>query len=416
MTADWDDGFGNHDDPFGVSNDVFGKNVEDVDVWRANDSFDGVKEWNDFNGDGDSDGEDNVARRSSSSKATRSRSSKESTGAKKRQGKRSPKSSSISSPSSSLSDAKPPKSKSKVPKRDSASAAGKTTRKSTSSKSKKPAQEKAKPLVDAEDDPFAIGDFNCSSPSDKKSTVNGGFADFADFGSPSLSSSKMMMNKVPRSPVTMQPKTQQNKRGPPMSPFSSTNSSASPRRATHSAAFTDDALASSYHSARSSAMGASSSRRKSNGALVRRRDGTVSRARASEASSRHQKSESRRGAIRDSLFDAIGGSEEPDISLSSFLRQDSQTSLGSVGDNGSVRSAPAAPHSHRHHHGAPPTPASSSGIKSRRWNKKMMLPPATRDTPTKKKEAVTLDIAQLAQAGYIEVKDGKMRLVIDMET
>jgi hypothetical protein len=89
--------------------------------------------------------------------------------------------------------------------------------------------------------------------------------------------------------------------------------------------------------------------------------------------------------------------------------------MGSVGDNGSVRSAPAALHSH-HHHGAPPTPASLSGIKSRRWNKKMMLPPAARDTPTKKKEAVKLDIAQLAQAGYIEVKDGKMRLVIDMET
>jgi hypothetical protein len=46
----------------------------------------------------------------------------------------------------------------------------------------------------------------------------------------------------------------------------------------------------------------------------------------------------------------------------------------------------------------------------------MMLPPASRDTPTKKKELVKLDIAQLAQAGYIEVKDGKMRLVIDVET
>jgi hypothetical protein len=32
------------------------------------------------------------------------------------------------------------------------------------------------------------------------------------------------------------------------------------------------------------------------------------------------------------------------------------------------------------------------------------------------KDGLKLDIAQLAAAGYIEVQDGKMRLLIDMES
>ena len=113
-----------------------------------------------------------------------------------------------------------------------------------------------------------------------------------------------------------------------------------------------------------------------------------------------EESDQRRSAIRDSLFAAAGDDSNPanDISLDNFLSKDDAKPRRSGRDGeGSVRSARSAP-------------ALSHSRGGRRSGGRMSA------TPQKKKEAVKLDIAQLAEAGYIEVQDGKMRLVIDVET
>lgn len=152
--------------------------------------------------------------------------------------------------------------------------------------------------------------------------------------------------------------------------------------------------------------------------LSRGRDGRVSRIRPSEQNTRFSKSEERRGKISESLMEAIGADDKSSNTgkLSSFLRQDSNATLGSAEkDLASVQSAPAMIRQRRESRER--LPATTNG-KSRRYNSKMQNVPFQRAaTPTSvQKETVKLDIAQLVQAGYFEVQDGKMRLVIDVET
>jgi hypothetical protein len=134
--------------------------------------------------------------------------------------------------------------------------------------------------------------------------------------------------------------------------------------------------------------------------LVKRRDGTVSRQRPSEINQRADQSDRRRGSVKESLFAAVGEEGDPasDISLSTFLRHDRGSQANNGSGSGSVHSASV--------HSAP---AASGGGKSRRYNRRMSASP-------QQKAPLKLDIAQLAKAGYIEVHDGKMRLVIDVET
>ena len=87
-------------------------------------------------------------------------------------------------------------------------------------------------------------------------------------------------------------------------------------------------------------------------------------------------------------------------------RQDSLSSIGSTGMGSTgVQSAPPSM-------ALTPLPPSSRDVKSRRWNKKMLPPPS----PSPSKKQVTAVGAHIAQEGYIEVVDGKMRLVFDVPT
>lgn len=152
--------------------------------------------------------------------------------------------------------------------------------------------------------------------------------------------------------------------------------------------------------------------------------------RPSEKNSLVRASSERRSAIQESLFGALGEEDANNgMTLESFLGESSKrggqrtTGGGSVSGDASIQSAPALlrpPLRSRRAAAAtgmdsvPTTPNSLAG-KSRRYQRKMGLTPAARDTPTKHKEPMKLDIAALAEQGYLEVQDGKMRLVIDMD-
>jgi hypothetical protein len=154
---------------------------------------------------------------------------------------------------------------------------------------------------------------------------------------------------------------------------------------------------------------------------ARNRNGTMTRTRPSEQITKIQESKERRSAIKDSLLGALGGdSSHGEITLDNFLGNDRKSApRRSINDAVSVHSAPAAirapPRSTRRlgsqdgdHHSA-----GSAGTmlnKSRRYQRRMGSTPSV---PAK--ETLKLDIAELAKQGYIEVQDGKMRLVIDVE-
>jgi hypothetical protein len=172
-------------------------------------------------------------------------------------------------------------------------------------------------------------------------------------------------------------------------------------------AVSDDALASSY---RTSGRRVSSSPRAE---LVRQKDGSVIPRRPRDRARRLAQSNNRRESVKGSLFKLL---EEdlppaPDTqsarrghgpNLQGFIRQDSFSSVESTG----VQSAPPSV-------GLSPLPPSSRDVKSRRWNKKMLLPPSQ----SPKKQVTAAGARQiLAQEGYIEVVDGKMRLVVDLPT
>lgn len=159
-------------------------------------------------------------------------------------------------------------------------------------------------------------------------------------------------------------------------------------------------------------------------------NGGTRRMRPSEQSKMDRDSSERRSAIKDSLFGALG-EDDPNngVSLGSFLGKTSNGSergsrRSGASVDGSVHSAPAilrpplrGSRQRRTSIGADSVASGGNMAgKSRRYQRKMGIPPTVRDTPTRHKEPVKLDIAALAEQGYLEVQDGKMRLVIDMDS
>jgi hypothetical protein len=202
--------------------------------------------------------------------------------------------------------------------------------------------------------------------------------------------------------------------------------------------FTDDVILSSYRSSSRSSgnsVGSSSggsSRRSACGGgapLVRRHDGTISVRRDHKVA--EAKSRDRRASIRDSLFKSLDGvDEEEDLplpprsskgpSLGGFLDHVNDKVGGDsrTGCDRSVSSAPALGDENRR---------KAQQIKSKRWAKKMTVPTRRgggggEETGGSSGGSVGGDVVSakalginIAQQGYIEVQDGKMRLVFDVE-
>ena len=415
MTQTWDDGF--EEDPFGVSADVFGKSVDEVDVWKERDSFRGDKEWGEFNADseeeddryrekktrsrsdrdksdrdrrreGDRRSQDSSSRRHHSSSRDRDhRSSRDhhASSSRREDRRRSEddrrrsedrRSRGGSRSKSNSNSNRPSMSPQKSPRREFASFEGSQSPRDFANFNGKPPQS-PRHFANFEKDPFGIGE---SSTPASSAFDNDGFpasnAGFADFGGG--------FNAF--------------KDAPPKSPKH------------HRPAFTDDILESEFKSAGGSSFGATSSRKilsKNHGSsgsgrsgnLVKRRDGMVTRPRASEQRLQRENSGRRRGAVRDSLKGALGDGDEDEPTLASFLKDEKKSSGGRKQSReiGSVHSAPAI---------------STGRSSSRRYDRSSG---SRRDRRKTEEQPLKLDIAQLAAAGHIEVVDGKMRLVIDVD-
>lgn len=192
-----------------------------------------------------------------------------------------------------------------------------------------------------------------------------------------------------------------------------------------------------------------------------RRDGSTRRLLRNEERQRSNSSDSSRSLVKDafdSSFRHQVGEADLGRRLSSYLTSQKTGRARKGGENGSVggkgwenesvggnstKSAPAADRQHyrqshresrdqRHSDHYSPRKATSSdqnggtgispssaGSKSRRWNNKMV-----RDSCRTKSEVnsnggrldnISVAVAQLVEQGYIEVVDGKMRLVVDLE-
>jgi hypothetical protein len=427
--AEWDtDGF---DDPFAVSSaDVFGRDVGDVDVWKANDSFDGGEEWLAFNGSDDDD-DMQMPPAAAAAAATKSKGKKtksSTTGNVKEDKEKRRSKTKSSSGSSSSSRERSERSKQKH------SSSSPSPSKSKREKTTKPSSSSLRGYLDTDTaDKEGVSGHESSSvstptseefqgrirhnriPMSSRGPVSPRAVVYAKQKSMSRlpsSSSSGISNHLAlnagssssnhhRSSRAHSPATNRdwNLEGAPRTPNR-------PRRAV-----SDDALASSFRTTTSSDHRRVSSSRKD---LVRKKDGSVQHRRPGERARRAEESNDRRESVKSSLFklnleDEDTPSAPSDTppsssrrgrgpSLQGFVRQDSVGSLGSTG----VQSAPPRI-------GASPLPPSSRDVKSRRWNKKM-LPPAS-----PRKEVTALGV-QIAQEGYIEVVDGKMRLVFDVPT
>ena len=404
MTADWE-AFG--DDPFGTSADVFGKNVEDVDVWGANDSFGADADW-DFDGD-ESDHEDGEPR---SGKV------RDSGSVKKRVRKpRSDKERSERSSSSRKGSTESRKSK-------SGSRHGSSRKLASSPKRQDSVGKSLGNFLDANDgfDPFqiAVEGSSASSPTSeeahqrKKSTIRNVF-DSPTGERPVFRPVSPSKSSAPSSPIPNGSMSSSRSRRR----ADSQSRQSTPSQARRPKAHTDDALASTYRTNPASRRSSAPSDRPPPAPLVKRRDGSDSRVRPGEVRARQERSGSRRGAVKDSLFKFLDDDQNDELppprstsgrepSLSGFLNETRSKSSRGVDDRSvGVNSCPANVQS------APPTP---SGGKSRRWANKMAAPP--RDTAKKSKEVVdaaAIGLGNIAQKGYIEVQDGKMRLVFDVE-
>ena len=186
-------------------------------------------------------------------------------------------------------------------------------------------------------------------------------------------------------------------------------------------------LNNSIHTSASSSAGSNIARFRHS----RNRNGAVTRTRPSEQHSRIMESNERRSAIKDSLLGALGGNDGADgkVSLGNFLG-DHKTRDGVVrraSDSHSIHSAPAAirpPRQSRRagrslgndsdNHSAGSEPHLQG--KSRRYQRKMAAVATPTRESSKEGGTLKLDIAALVEQGYIEVQDGKMRLVIDVDT
>lgn len=142
----------------------------------------------------------------------------------------------------------------------------------------------------------------------------------------------------------------------------------------------------------------------------------------------HESNE-RRSAIKDSLFGALGDEDGQggEISLDNFFGGETKrTGPRRLSDAGSIHSAPATTRpSTRSSRRMSTSSAASDDLqsagqlhgKSRRYQRKMVQRGSIKESPTKQQQQgpVKLDIAALAQLGSIEVHEGKMRLVIDVD-
>lgn len=475
MSSGWgDDGFGV--DPFGVSGDVFGRELGDVDPFGGHDSFDGDAEWNEFNND------DGVVGRQErlSLDPSAGRSASRSDSPKKKKGKK-PESSSRSSKgaassrklmsSGTSSSAKAPKSPTKPSSRGrgreeedvkrgsrsrSASRAGRRSRSRSSSagpggkeasfstgkfrgtkaahRSRHSTQKSGDAsavdvFADSSDGPFGFGttasddgfgDFAAFSAD----SHDDGFGNFADLGDTSTPTSGL-------SPAGRQ-KRSPRPRGSGTTRHASVDEDEFPAKERQS--FRRGSLGSGSGGNLGGSVHTSTSNGGTSAGRYRRprTRNVVSRIRPSEQQARMHESNERRSAIKDSLFGALGEEEEAsgDVSLANFLGDDKkkESSHRRASDSHSIHSAPAAirpPRNSRRstrnlfddHHSAGSEPHMHG--KSRRYQRKMGTSsgaaPVAKETPTKKNETLKLDLAALAEQGYLEYQDGKMRLVIDVD-
>jgi hypothetical protein len=448
--AEWDTN-GCFDDPFVVSGDVFGRNVGDVDVWKANDSFGGDQEWRAFNVSDDDMPPEESAPKSLLKGQEQPKSSTDSVkdeDKKKRRSKSKSGSSSSrekseiskqSSPSSSHSRSnkreKTTKSSSLcgffdsttkdgedgVPGHESSSGSTRSTSEEFQGRSRhnrvpmsprgsprtvvestKPRSAPRRRPTDSNHLPSASNHLLSASnhlPSASNHSSNSRTSRDLQNGTSSNHRSRAY------SPST---RGDWNLEGAPRTP----SKVGRPRRAA-----SDDALASSYRTFDRRVL-SSSSRTE----LVRQKNGSVQPQRPRDRARRVAQSNNRRDSVKDSLNKFLEDDAPPDTpavpdtpptsrrghtpSLLGFLhRQDSfcseegSTGMGSTG----VQSAPPSMGL------SSPLPPSSRDVKSRRWSKKMQPPPS----PKKQSTAIGVKIAQ---EGYIEVVDGKMRLVFDVPT
>lgn len=408
----WDDGDAFGGNPFGdTSADCFGHAIEDVDPFQeGNDSFGGDKEWTTFNDDGSEDGSDSRTSgrtRQSSSKSGRdsSRSQAKSSGTRSRSGHRRPPSNRQERPSSGTSSS----TRRTNSKGRPASRNGRSPSPATSSSGRRKLHVDPNPTTfdrfkpeDAGDNPFRVGMDSPSMPSPTpEKFVEGNFG-FADFDS----------------------------------------------------AFDDPQSGSPTMGRKQS----SSSRMRNQAKVIHDRRGRAQRLTSSEERSRIKNSESRRSAVKDSIFSSLSGFDddedaENNIGLSAFLTEKSGRNHGrrrkgagsgdSIGGN-STQSAPAANHGHykqrQHRSGSANSTSNddayvysnrSSVISPRRASAgkslRGRLPPAgaprrsrgvtsEADHGNAHQQKLRLDVAALAEHGHLEVVDGKMRLVFDVDT
>ena len=459
MSNDWGDGFGDGDDPFGVSEDVFGAQVGDVDVWDAvgNGSF-GDGEWG--NGDdGGGGGGHSATRRKVPSKAAAetkkksSKSSSRSSGSHRKDSGRREKDSSRRKSSSRSRSKSPSRSNRSTPRSGGSPSTRRRTKNGGDGFDEDPFATKPRPPLGKSlsdgfgrkdvfqnsggfgDDGFGNDGFGSSdafgSTGDDGfgSSSGGGFASFDDkFGGPRTPTSggrgKLKMGddddgfgdfeafggspfKTQKSPGRSGSRNSPSQKESPLSPGMQKHRQKI-RSSQASSGFPDDNN-SLRSGRRSSSGGGSTHSRRST--LVRQRDGQVSRSRHSLQT--FQQSSRRRGNVMESLRDALGDSmHETGPSLGTFFGGEKPSRSRRGDSGGSVQSAPAM------------IARSSSDRRSRRREGSRKSSSST--TPTtvpedtgaaapKSSEGVKLDLAELAKAGYLEVQDGKMRLVIDVD-
>jgi len=413
-----DDAFG--DDPFGdPSADCFGHTVEDVDPFQGNDSFDGDKEWMTFNGEDDDDDDDDDEndqdeggrrkkssssgnkKSSSSGKPMRRKKTKSSGGGdhgddRHRSSRKSASSSSSGRREKPSGHRKSSGSERSPVRRGSVGAplASAKPRRHTPRSNSAGAMDKfIQDDGDQDDDPFNIGQSSSSPSRKKKASVDDGFGDFEAFDTTNnpFASSSQTTSKVARA---------QSK-------------------------------------------------------VTSGKDGRIQRMTSTEQRNRIKHSESRRSAVKDSLFSSLGDIDDDDdhnIGLSAFLTENKPKARrrGSASGDASVQSAPAADREH-HRQVRRGRRASSSQArafdddyepaasptgrpKSRRFggstaSKSMRRLPSSGGGVRRSNSAASsassvgdgvkslkVDLSELAKQGHLEVVDGKMRLVVDVES
>lgn len=493
MSATWeDDAFGGSSDPFGVSGDVFGRELGEVDPFGGHDSFDVDAEWDHFDEANfhpeKEEGEKSSSRRKTSSRTstrTAPDSPRKKKGKKPISSKAAPSSRKLmtvaapKSPTHSIDDTKDDQRRGRSSSRGSGTEAstgsrshsqGRRSRSRSSSagpggreasttngkyrgtkaerkqqlQQQQPSHGILKPSTPTQpsgfeatfgDDPFGsnhvddgFGDFVAFPVSHNNNNNNNhnnhdhddGFGAFGDFEETSRSAENSPSNRHKR-PIRVRAKTDS-----AVSRHASFEDDLAPKMPSfrrNSVGHSNPVgLGGSIHSNASSAGNSTTRFRHS-----RNRNGVMTRTRPSEQISKIQESKERRNAIKDSLLGALGGdSSHEEVTLDNFLGGSRKTAQRRGSDAVSIHSAPAAIRapprstrrlsSHDDHHSA-----GSGGVsltKSKRYQRRMgsASSGSVKETiSTTTREPFKLDIAELAKQGYLEVQDGKMRLVIDVE-